>query len=150
MKVNKILIYIIFLMITATFGAYSDTHDLNNTEANNNDEKKEISVDDEELPAIDPFQTSSGFGGAASSGQTQDPNAGFLNGLKLIGIIIGEEKKIAVLSGTNGMAVNYEEEEDIVSGTTIVEIFNDHLLVKDQKNLFYEVFMNNVIKQKED
>ena len=148
MKVNKILIYIIFLMITATFGAYSDTHDLNNTEANNNDEKNEISVDDEELPAIDPFQTSSGFGGV-SSGQIQDPNAGFLNGLKLIGVIIGETKKIAVLSGANGMAVNYEEEEDIIPGTTIVEIFNDHLLIRDQRNIFYEVFMNNVIKQKE-
>ena len=47
------------------------------------------------------------------------------------------------------MAVNYEEEEDIVSGTTIVEIFNDHLLIKDQRNIFYEVFMNNVIKQKD-
>ena len=86
MKVNKILIYTIFLMIIATYGAYSDSHDLNNSETNKNDEKKEISIDDEELPAIDPFQTSSGFGGA-SGGQIQDPNAGFLNGLKLIGVI---------------------------------------------------------------
>ena len=129
MKINKILIYTIFLMIIATYGAYSDSHDLNNSETNKNDEKKKISIDDEELPAIDPFQTSSGFGGAASGGQIQDPNEGFLNGLKLIGIIIGEKKKIAVLSGANGMAVNYEEEEDIVTGTTIVEIFSDLSLI---------------------
>ena len=148
MKINKILIYIILLMISGIYSAYSDDHDLNNIETNNNEEKKEINVDDEELPAIDPFQTSSGFGGA-SGGQIQDPNAGFLNGLKLIGVIIGETKKIAVLSGANGMAVNYEEEEDIIPGTTIVEIFNDHLLIRDQRNIFYEVFMNNVIKQKE-
>ena len=59
------------------------------------DEKPNL--DDEELPAIDPFQ-----GGSGSISQNQETaggqssGGGMLNGLRLVGTMIGENKKLAI------------------------------------------------------
>ena len=60
-----------------------------------------VNLDDEELPAIDPFQ-----GGSATTGQTQQVDSnqnnnlggGLLGGMKLVGTIIGETGKLAIFS----------------------------------------------------
>ena len=140
MNISKFLILVAFLLQISFNYAFPEENQ------NKETEEKAISIDDEELPAIDPFQSSSGVSG--SSGQIElDPKLGFLNGLKLVGTVIGNSKKMAVLSSSDGIAQNFEEEEDIINGTTIVEIFSDHLLIKDLNNKFYEVYMNNIIKE---
>jgi len=106
------------------------------------------SIDDEELPAIDPFA-----GGVGSINQTTETdnsqvssNNGLLNNMRLVGIIIGENKKIAVFSSPDGGAFKYEENEAITSTTTILDIYSEVVIVQDGENNRFEVYMNNIIK----
>jgi hypothetical protein len=106
------------------------------------------SIDDEELPAIDPFA-----GGAGSTNQVTETdnsqvssNNGLLNNMRLVGIIIGENKKIAVFSSPDGGAFKYEENEAITSTTTILDIYSEVVIVQDDENNKFEVYMNNIIK----
>ena len=108
-------------------------------------------IDDEELPAIDPFA-----GGVGSTNQVTETdnsqmnsNSGLLNNLKLVGTIIGENKKIAVFSSPDGGAFKYEEHESITDATIILEIFSDVVIVQDEENNIFEVYMNNVVKPSE-
>ena len=107
-------------------------------------------IDDEELPAIDPF-----FGGTDSTNQVAETdsqmtsNNGLLNNMRLVGIIIGENKKIAIFSAPDGGAFKYEENEAITDTTLLLEIFNDVVFVQDGENKIWEVYMNNIIKPSE-
>ena len=108
-------------------------------------------IDDEELPAIDPFA-----GGVGSTNQVTETdnsqmtsNSGLLNNLKLVGTIIGENKRIAVFSAPDGGAFKYEENEAITDTTTILDIFSDVVIVQDEENNKFEVYMNNIIKPSE-
>ena len=108
-------------------------------------------IDEEELPAIDPFA-----GGVGSTNQVTETdnsqmnsNSGLLNNLKLVGTIIGENKRIAVFSAPDGGAFKYEENEAITDTTTILDIFSDVVIVQDEENNKFEVYMNNIIKPSE-
>ena len=107
-------------------------------------------IDDEELPAIDPF-----FGGTGSINQGAETdgqmtsNNGLLNNMRLVGIVIGENKNIAIFSAPDGGAFKYEEYEAITETTTLLEIFNDFVIVQDGENNIFEVYMNNIIKPSE-
>ena len=108
------------------------------------------SIDDEELPAIDPFA-----GGVGSTNQVSETdnqvssNNGLLNNMRLVGTIIGENNKIAVFSAADGGAYKYEENQAITDTTTLIEIFNDVVIVQDAENNMFEVYMNNTIKPSE-
>ena len=103
------------------------------------------SLDDEELPAIDPFSSVGG-----STNQTTETNIssnnGLLNNMRLAGIIIGEYKKIAVFSSPDGGTFKYEENEAITSTTIILDIYSEVVIVQDDENNKFEVYMNNIIK----
>ena len=105
-------------------------------------------LDDEELPAIDPF---AGGVGNANQGNTNSIGqvsqvGGLLNGMRLVGTILGENKKIAIFSSPDGGAFKFEESEAITDSTTLVEIFSEVVIVQDESNNEFEVYMNNVIK----
>ena len=108
------------------------------------------SVDDEELPAIDPFA-----GGLGSTNQVIETdnqvssNNGLLNNMRLVGTIIGENNKIAVFSAPDGGAYKYEENQAITNSTTIMDIYSDVVIVKDGESNLFEVYMNNIIKPSE-
>ena len=108
-------------------------------------------IDDEELPAIDPF--AGGVGSTNQAIETGDPistNKGFLNNMRLVGTILGKNKKIAVFSSPDGGAYKYEENQEISNtATIIIEIFNDVVIVQDEENNKFEVYMNNIIKPSE-
>ena len=107
-------------------------------------------IDDEELPAIDPFSSGSSVTNQVTETDSQmTSNNGLLNNMRLVGIIIGENKKIAIFSAPNGGAFKYEENEDITESTTLLEIFNDFVIVQDGENNMFEVYMNNIIKPSE-
>ena len=108
-------------------------------------------IDDEELPAIDPFA-----GGVGSTNQVTETdnsqmnsNSGLLNNMRLVGIIIGENNKIAIFSTPDGRVFKHEENEDITETTKLLDIFNDFVIVQDGENNIFEVYMNNIIKPSE-
>jgi len=107
-------------------------------------------IDDEELPAIDPF--AGGLGSTNQAIETGDPisaNNGLLNNMRLVGVIIGENKKLAVFSSADGGVYKYEEDQAITSTTTLIEIFSEVVIVQDKENNLFEVYMNNIIKPSE-
>tara|TARA_B100001093_G_C26390454_1_gene826838 strand:- start:117 stop:572 length:456 start_codon:yes stop_codon:yes gene_type:complete len=147
MSISKnYLIFLILLLQLFSMNFVSHGEEVLNEE-NEEITKTTIDLDDEELPAIDPFQSSSaGTSGTSLDGISGITDKGILNGLKLVGVIIGENKKIAVLSTNDGIAFNFEENADINENIELQEIYNDHLLIKDKEEKFYEVYMNDVIK----
>ena len=105
-------------------------------------------LDDEELPAIDPF---AGGVGTANQGSTDSTSqvsqgGGILNGMRLVGTILGENKKIAIFSSPDGGAFKFEESEAITDSTTLVDVFNEVVIIQDESKNEFEVYMNNVIK----
>ncbi len=105
-------------------------------------------LDEEELPAIDPFAGGVGNtnqGSAETTGQTSQ-ESGLLNNMRLVGTILGEKKKIAIFSSPDGGAFKFEENESITDLITLVEIFNDVVIVQDESKNEFEVYMNNIIK----
>ena len=107
-------------------------------------------IDDEELPAIDPFSSGSSVTNQVTETDSQmTSNNGLLNNMRLVGIIIGENNKIAIFSAPDGEAFKYEENEAITDTTLLLEIFNDAVIVQDEENKIWEVDMNNIIKPSE-
>ena len=105
-------------------------------------------LDDEELPAIDPFAGGVGTtnqGSSDSMGQVSQ-GGGLLSGMRLVGTILGENKKIAIFSSPDGGAFKFEESESITDSTTLVDIFNEVVIVQDESKNEFEVYMNNLIK----
>ena len=105
-------------------------------------------LDDEELPAIDPFAGGVGTnnqGSIDSTGQVSQ-DGGLLNGMRLVGTILGENKKIAVFSSPDGGAFKFEESESITDTTTLIDVFNEVVIVQDDAQNEFEVYMNNIIK----
>ena len=148
MSMNKIFLFLIILLLqVSTFSTFSYSEETANEET----QEEKVNLDEEELPAIDPFQSSS----AVTSGVSQDgglqanPDLGILSGYKLVGVIMGETKKIAVLSSNEGFAIKFEENDKINENIELQEIYSDHLLIKDMDEKFYEVYMNDIIKSVE-
>ena len=112
------------------------------------DEEK-INLDEEELPAIDPFQGNS----SVSSGQNEQASdssnsgGGLLNGMRLVGTIISKNKNIAVLSSPGGSAFKFDENDEISNGTILVEIFDEYIVVEDENSELFHVYMNGVEKK---
>jgi hypothetical protein len=110
------------------------------------------SIDDEELPAIDPFAG----GTAGSTNQSvelddtqQNSNNGLLNNMRLVGTIVGENNQIAVFSSPDGGAYKFEIGDLLTTSTVLLEIFSDVVIVKDQEEQKFEVYMNNIIRPSE-
>ena len=137
MNISKILklLYIIILIFGLNFNhIQADEHN---------------SLDEEELPAIDPFQGSTGStSGQAQTGQSEvSQSVGLLNNQRLVGVIIARTKKIAILSSPDGSAFKYEINENITENTKLIEINSEYIVVEDSDNKFYEVYMNNIIRE---
>tara|TARA_B100001564_G_C20498775_1_gene605161 strand:- start:450 stop:890 length:441 start_codon:yes stop_codon:yes gene_type:complete len=146
MNINKVLLFlIVFLFQILSFNSVSYSDE----EVNNENEETEINLDEEELPAIDPFQSSSAATSGAQAGIQVNPDLGILSGLKLVGVIMGETNKIAVLSSKDGFAIKFQENDKINENIELQEIYSDHLLIKDMDEKFYEVYMNDIIKSVE-
>ena len=133
--INKIKIF--FLMALIAFQMQSN---------NLNAEEKKI-IDEEELPAMDPFLGSSGVTGGNITSTNNNQNTGMLSDLRLVGTIVGANKSYAIFSTGDGSTLKYQTNQFITDTTTLVEILKDRILVKDENDkLFYEVDMNNKIE----
>ena len=138
MNINKFLkVSLLFLMILFFQLQFQS---LNAEDSNN--------LDDEELPAIDPFAGGVGNtnqGNSETTGQVSQ-GGGLLNNMRLVGTILGEKKKIAIFSSPDGGAFKFEENDAITESTTLIDIFNDVVIVQDDSKNEFEVYMNNIIK----
>jgi len=141
---NKIFLFLIILLLqVSTFSTFSYSEETANEET----QEEKVNLDEEELPAIDPFQSSSaGTSGASPDASAMDQEMGLLSGLKLVGVIIGKNKKLAILSSKEGFVLKFEENDKINKNIELEEIYTDHLLIKDEQEKFYEVYMNDVIR----
>ena len=133
--INKIKIF--FLMALIAFQMQSN---------NLNAEEKKI-IDEEELPAMDPFLGSSGVTGGKTTAASNNQSTGLLSDLRLIGTIVGANKSYAIFSAGDGSTLKYQTNQFITDTTSLVEILKDRILIKDEKDQnFYEVDMNNKIE----
>ena len=138
MNINKIL-KVLLLFLTVLFFQLQ-FQSLKAEDTNN--------LDDEELPAIDPFAGGVGNtnqGSAETTGQTSQ-GSGLLNNMRLVGTILGEKKKIAIFSSPDGGAFKFEESDAITDSITLVDVFNEVVIVQDESKNEFEVYMNNIIK----
>ena len=93
-------------------------------------------IDEEELPAIDPF---AGGVGNTSQGTTEttgtvSQGSGLLNSMRLVGTIMGKNKKIAIFSSPDGGAFKYVENDSITDTTMLIEVFNEVVIIRDDSN----------------
>ena len=113
--------------------------------------KNRRKLDEEELPAIDPFQGNAAVGQNQNSidenSNEQKSEAGILNGMRLVGTIIGKSKKFAIMSRPDGNVFKFEEDQKLNSSVWVVEIFNSYVIIEDENNKFYQVYMNNLIQE---
>jgi len=152
--INKILIFILILgfntQISAeTKGLKDDlSGDLSTVETITTVENKDTTID-EELPAVNPF-----LGGASTSAGQNNTNAensqdgSLLNNLKLVGIIKGEAKNIAIFSSPDGRSIRYSEGTIVNANLMILDIFNDHIYFKINEQE-YTIDLNNIITKSE-
>ena len=145
MSINKKLLYIVLIIFTLNLSLFTS-----------NAEEKD-NLDDEELPAIDPFQ---GNSTSMNTGQMQLSNSSetvetksFINDLRLVGTIIGKKKKFAILSAPDGSLLQFKEDEQITENERLVFILEDYILVTvfdDEEEKSYEVYMNYVVKESKE
>ena len=140
MNINRKLLYLILIIFSLSLNFIS----LNAEE--------KVNIEDEELPAIDPFQ---GTSASINTGQNQVTNTtetvetkSFINDLRLVGTIFGK-KKFAVLSSPDGSLFQFKEDEQITENERLVFISEDYILVTvfDDEEKTYEVYMNYVVKE---
>ena len=138
MNINKILKVLLLFLMVLFFQLQFQS--LKAEDTNN--------LDEEELPAIDPFAGGVGNtnqGSAETTGQTSQ-GSGLLNNMRLVGTILGEKKKIAIFSSPDGGAFKFEESDAITDSITLVDVFNEVVIVQDESKNEFEVYMNNIIK----
>ena len=116
-----------------------------------NDEVNKDEVEEEELPATDPFASGAG---ATSLDQSIESNesgssSGIINNMKLVATIAGAHKKIAVLSMPDGTALKFEENEFATDSLQILEIYEDFIVIRVDAKDQFEVYMNNQIRPME-
>ena len=113
--------------------------------------EEKIKLDEEELPAIDPFQGNAAVGQNQNSleegSNNQNKESGILNGMRLVGTIIGKSKKFAIMSRPDGNVFKFEVDQKLNSNISVVEIFNSHVIIEDENSKFYQVYMNNLIQE---
>ena len=107
------------------------------------------SVDDEELPATDPFLSSSTVSEAESIVETDSSSGNIMNNMRLVATVSGAHKKIAVLAMPDGRSAKYEENEFIFENLIIVEIYSDYIVVSPNEGEEHEVYLTGQIKPRE-
>ena len=136
MNINKLIIFILTVILLSFNYTWSE---------------EKIKLDEEELPAIDPFQGNAAVGQNQNSIDEnlneQNNEAGILNGMRLVGTIIGKSKKFAILSRPDGNVFKFEEDQKLNSNVSVVEILRSYVIVEDENNKFYQVYMNNLIQE---
>ena len=105
---------------------------------------------EEELPAINPFLGGGSAGGSGGDGLSPDgvsqSNSVSLKNMKLNGVVIGESKRFAIFSFSDGRTIRYEEDTIISNDFMILDIFPDRIFIKMNEVEYSLDLKNNLIK----
>ena len=107
-------------------------------------------IDEEELPAHDPFA-----GGAASTSVSEegsDQASSFgndINGIRLIGIVMGDNRNMALISTPDGSTNVYGENEIIFGDIQLLDIFHDWISVRLNAEENYDISIDGKIMPQE-
>ena len=136
MNISKKIFFIIFSFLILVTPFYAE-------------DKKEIV--DEELPAINPFlgggsASGSGGEGLGPDGVSQSNNSVSLKNMKLNGVVIGESKRFAIFTFSDGRTARYEEDTIISNDFMILDIFPDRIFIKMNEVEYSLDLKNNLVK----
>ena len=106
-------------------------------------------TEEEELPATDPFAGGTGATVSGDATTGSGVSSSVINNMKLVGIISGAHKKLAVLSMPDGRALTFEEDEFISDDIQVLDIYNDLIVVRINSKEEFEIYMNNKIRPRE-
>ena len=109
-------------------------------------------IDEEELPAHDPFA-----GGAASTstsvseeGSNQTSSFGNdINGIRLIGTVISDRRNMALISTPDGLTNVYGENEIIFGDIQLLDIFHEWISVRLNAEENYDISIDGKITPQE-
>ena len=88
-------------------------------------------IDEEELPAHDPFA-----GGAASTSESEEGSnqtssfSNDINGIRLIGTVIGDRRNMALISTPDGSTNVYGENEFVNDNIQLLDIYHEWISVR--------------------
>ena len=103
-------------------------------------------IDEEELPAQDPFEE----GAVITSTSEEESNQvnsfdNDINGIRLIGTVIGDRENIALISKPDGTTNVYGENEFIYGNIQLLEITHDWISVRLNAEENYDININGQI-----
>ena len=106
-------------------------------------------IDEEELPALDPFQ---GGAVAASEGQSDQTNSFLsdINNIRLIGTANAGRRNFALILLPNGITVVKREDETIIADIQLLDIGHDWISVRLNAEKNYDITINGQILPHED
>ena len=137
MKNNKTFILIALIISLQFFNINLRAADLNK-------------IDEEELPAQDPF-ISGNATTSVSEGEINQvssfPND--INGIRLIGTVMGESRNIALISTPDGSTRIYGENEIIFGDIQLLDISLDWISVRLNAEENYDININGQIMAQE-
>ena len=88
-------------------------------------------IDEEELPALDPFA-----GGTASTSESEEGSnqtssfSNDINGIRLIGTVIGDYRNVALILTPDGSTSVYGENEFIFGDIQLLDVGHDWISVR--------------------
>ena len=137
MKNNKTFILIALIISLQFFNINLRAADLNK-------------IDEEELPAQDPF-ISGNAATSVSEGEINQvssfPND--INGIRLIGTVLGESRNIALISTPDGSTRIYGENEIIFGDIQLLDVSLDWISVRLNAEENYDININGQIMPQE-
>jgi len=137
MKNNKTFILIALIIFLQFFNINLRADDLNK-------------IDEEELPAQDPF-ISGNATTSVSEGEINQvssfPND--INGIRLIGTVLGESRNIALISTPDGSTRIYGENEIIFGDIQLLDISLNWISVRLNAEENYDININGQIMPQE-
>ena len=107
-------------------------------------------IDEEELPAQDPFA-----GGAASTSESEEGSnqtssfGNDINGIRLIGTVIADSRNMALISIPDGSTNVYGENEIIFGDIQLLDIGHEWISVKLNDDENYDININGKILPQE-
>ena len=137
MKNNKTFTLIALIIFMQFFNINLRADDLNK-------------IDEEELPAQDPF-ISGNATTSVSEGEINQvssfPND--INGIRLIGTVLGESRNIALISTPDGLTNVYGENEIIFGDIQLLDIFHEWISVRLNAEENYDISIDGKITPQE-
>ena len=107
-------------------------------------------IDEEELPAQDPFAGGTASTSESEEGSNQTSSFGNdINGIRLIGTVIGDRRNMALISTPDGLTNVYGENEIIFGDIQLLDISHDWISVRLNAEENYDISIDGKITPQE-